>query len=227
MDVPLNEACISNNLRKVQEIVEESPEDVFKEDADGRVPLHWAVSFQYEEIVIYLLSRMKEANIDELADNSGWTPFHIACSVGNFNILSLLYDRVLRPNLDLATNQGVTALHLAVAKKHINVCKFLLDHGASVRSKDKKLQLPIHRAAAVGSLALVDLLCGANSPVNSVDFQGWSPLFHALAEGNADVAVLLVNKFYADDQLTDPNGYKPVDVALNEQVKKHFIENLE
>lgn len=226
MDVPLNDACMSNNLRKVQEIVEESPEDVFKKDADGRVPLHWAVSFQYEEIVIYLLSRMREADIDNLQDEAGWTPFHIACSVGNFNIMSMLFD-TLRANLDLPTYQGVTALHLAVAKKHITICKYLLDHGASVRSKDKKSQLPLHRAAAVGSLALVDLLCGANSPVNSVDFQGWTPLFHALAEGHAEVGVLLVNKFYADDQLQDPYGSKPIDVALNEEVKKYFIDNLE
>lgn len=226
MDVPLNDACMSNNLRKVQEIVEESPEDVFKKDADGRVPLHWAVSFQFEEIVIYLLSRMREADIDNLQDESGWTPFHIACSVGNFNIMSMLFD-TLRANLDLPTCQGVTALHLAVAKKHITICKYLLDHGASVRSKDKKSQLPLHRAAAVGSLALVDLLCGANSPVNSVDFQGWTPLFHALAEGHAEVGVLLVNKFYADDQLQDPYGSKPIDVALNDEVKKYFIDNLE
>lgn len=222
MDQQLIDACMNNDLRKVQEAVENSTQALFQKDADGRIPLHWAVSFNHKEIILYILSYMKEAQFDDYRDESGWTPFHIACAVGDIDVVSELYDRLVRPDLNIQTNQGVTALHLAVSKKHVSVCQFLLDHGASVRIKDKKLQLPIHRAAAVGSPLLVELLCSKNSPVNAVDINGWTPLFHALAEGNGDIAVTLVSKYDADDQVEDPKGLKAIDYALNEQVKKYF-----
>lgn len=226
MDLPLVQACMNNDLRKVQETVEQSPEDMFKRDGDGRIPLHWAVSFQYKEIILYLLSHMRETNLDEYKDASGWTPFHIACAVGNLNIVQELYERIVEPDVNLQTNQGVTALHLAVSKKHVSVCQFLLDHKASVRIKDSKSQLPLHRAAAIGSPVLVELLCKKNSPVNTADVNGWTPLFHAFAEGHGDVAVILVEKFGADDQLEDPKGLKAIDYALNEQVRNYYKNHL-
>lgn len=223
---PLTEACMNNELSKVQQIVENAPEVVLTRDDDQRVALHWAVSFQHEEVVMYLLSHMESVDLDELKDKAGWTPFHIACAVGNMSIIIALYNRRTKPDLDLTTAQGVTALHLAVSKKHIEVCKFLLVNGASVRIRDKKQQLPLHRAAALGSMGLVQLLCEAKSPVNSQDFEGWTPLFHALAEGHGDVAVLLVNKYNADENLENSQGSKAVNVALNDQIKNYFIKNI-
>lgn len=227
MEFALQDACMNNDLKKVQEIFAESPEDILKRDNDGRMGLHWAVSFQHEDIVIFLLSHMREADIDDYTDDAGWTPFHIACAVGNLNIIQQLYNRDMKPDLDLPTLQGVTPLHLAVAKKHLEVCKFLLDNGASVRVKDKKLQLPLHRAASVGSMALVDMLCAKKSPVNARDFQGWTPLFHALAEGHGDIALLLVKQYNSDYESTeDSNGSKALDVVLNDKVKKFFLQNI-
>lgn len=66
---PLHQACMDGNLAKVQELVEElaTPDDIVALDSDNRTPLHWAVSFQREEIVTYLLSFMKEIDLDKLA----------------------------------------------------------------------------------------------------------------------------------------------------------------
>lgn len=226
MSQSLTDACMNNDLRKVQESVEDSAQNLFQRDADGRIPLHWAVSFNHKEIILYILSYMKEAQLDDYPDESGWTPFHIACAVGDIDIVGELYDRMVKPDLNLQTNQGVTALHLAVSKRHINVCEFLLRHGASVRIKDKKLQLPLHRAAASGSPVLVELLCEKKSPVNAVDINGWTPLFHALAEGHGDIAVMLVNKYDANDQSEDSKGLKAIDYSLNDQIKKYFQNHL-
>ncbi|CAR26663.1 hypothetical protein ZYGR_0H04830 [Zygosaccharomyces rouxii] len=225
MDLPLHEACMTNNLRKAQEAVSVSPQEPYKRDADGRVPLHWAVSFQYGEIVSFLLSMMQDMDINELKDESGWTPFHIACAVGNLDIVKQLYALHTKPDLNMPTNQGITALHLAVSKKHARICEFLLNNGASVRVKDKRSQLPLHRAAAIGSMGMVDMLCRAGSPLNRNDGEGWTPLFHALAEGNGDVAVLLV-KHGADPDLETTDGSKAVDFAVNDQVKQYFLRNI-
>ena len=224
---PLHQACMENEFFKVQELLHSKPSLLLQKDQDGRIPLHWSVSFQAHEITSFLLSKMENVNLDDYPDDSGWTPFHIACSVGNLEVVKSLYDRPLKPDLNKITNQGVTCLHLAVGKKWFEVSQFLIDNGASVRIKDKFNQIPLHRAASVGSLKLIELLCGlGKSPVNWQDKQGWTPLFHALAEGHGDAAVLLVEKYGAEYDLVDNKGAKAEDVALNEQVKKFFLNNV-
>ncbi|EGA78705.1 Nas6p [Saccharomyces cerevisiae Vin13] len=182
---------------------------------------------KHMKLPVFLLSKMENVNLDDYPDDSGWTPFHIACSVGNLEVVKSLYDRPLKPDLNKITNQGVTCLHLAVGKKWFEVSQFLIENGASVGIKDKFNQIPLHRAASVGSLKLIELLCGlGKSPVNWQDKQGWTPLFHALAEGHGDAAVLLVEKYGAEYDLVDNKGAKAEDVALNEQVKKFFLNNV-
>lgn len=225
MDLPLHEACMNSNLRKAKEAINVAPQDVYKRDSDGRVPLHWAVSFQNEEIISLLISRMQDIDVNELKDEAGWTPFHIACAVGNLSIIKQLFALDTKPDLNLPTNQGITVLHLAVSKKHPRICEFLLENGASVRVKDKRSQLPLHRAASIGSMGMTDMLCRAGSPLNRNDIEGWTPLFHALAEGNGDVAVLLV-KYGADPDLEAADGSKAIDFAVNDQVKQYFVHNI-
>ena len=51
MEFPLHKACLNNEPRKVQELLESSDpfKAVVQRDDDGRVPLHWAVSmFDFE-----------------------------------------------------------------------------------------------------------------------------------------------------------------------------------
>ncbi|SCV14960.1 related to Probable 26S proteasome regulatory subunit p28 [Nakaseomyces glabratus] len=223
MEFPLHKACLNNEPRKVQELLESSDpfKAVVQRDDDGRVPLHWAVSIQSDTIIKLLLPYMKSVDIDTLTDE--------AAGRHSTYLALLLYNNNpdARPNLDLQTSQGVTALHLAVAKKHLEVCKYLIKLGASVRIKDKKGQIALHRAAAVGSIGVVEFLCStAKSPVNWKDASGWTPLFHAIAEGHADIAVLLVNKFSADYEVEDSDGKKPIDVAPSESVKEYFSKNI-
>lgn len=227
-EYPLHQACMNNQLETVKQLISESENvrrSLREKDNDMRTPLHWAVSMQNEEIVQFLLSHMKSIDLDDLTDESGWTPFHIASSVGNYTIVEQLYNHPIKPDINLQTGQGTTALHLAVAKLHFLVVEFLLENGANLQIKDKKKQIPLHRAAAVGSMKLVELLCSKGSPVNWQDINGWSPLFHALAEGHGDIATLLVAKYNASTELEDSRGKKPIDVALNDQVKDFFIKN--
>lgn len=231
MEYPLHNACMNNDARKVQEILElTDPKVTVKQvDGDGRTPLHWAVSVQNESAIRLLLPYMTKIDLDTLKDDAGWTPFHIACAVGNMEIVEALYNNneEMKPDLDLQTSQGVTGLHLAVSKKHLEVVKYLLKLGASVRIKDKKSQIPLHRAASVGSVGIVEYLCKTGkSPVNWKDISGWTPVFHALAEGHADIAVLLVNTYDAEYDLEDNDGKKPIDYVPSDSVKDYFMKNI-
>lgn len=54
----------------------------------------------------------------------------------------------------------------------------LVANGASARVKDKRSQLPLHRAAAVGSVPLINLLLENKSPLNATDYAAQTALHH-------------------------------------------------
>ncbi|SCU99380.1 LADA_0H19394g1_1 [Lachancea dasiensis] len=223
---PLHELCREGQASEVRALVDEQPDLVLKKDLDSRYPLHWAISYQHVDIIEFLLSRMQNVDLDDLVDDSGWSPVHIACSVGNIDVVTKLLNHSTKPDVNLTTTQGISALHLACSKQHLSIARLLTQEGASVRLKDARNQVPLHRAASIGSLPLVDLLCQNKSPVNIKDVQGWTPLFHALSEGHGDVAVALVQKYNADFvDLRDVDGKSPLDVAADEKVKDYFLHN--
>lgn len=83
---------------------------------------------------------------------------------------------------------GQTALHFTASKNNLDIARRLLDNKppASTRVKDKRGQYPIHRAAAVGSVPMVELLLKNKSPLNATDMAGQTPLHHAIAEGHGE-----------------------------------------
>lgn len=228
----LQEAARDHKVLTVRNLVKTDPKSVFEKDLDGRVALHWAASSDDKEIVSILLnpshiSNSKiEVDVDELLDDAGWTPFHIASAIGDIDVLELFVDHEPSPDLNLPTGQGQTVLHLAVSKGHAEAVNYLLDHGASARVSDKKKQYPIHRAAAMGSIKMVDILAKkGRSPLNSKDSSGLTPLHLALAEGHGDVGIELV-KLGADPEITDSQGATAVDSAVDRKVAEYFTHHL-
>lgn len=221
----LSQACQEGNIDAVNAALQDP--DINKalesKDGDGRTPLHWAVSGDHREIVAILL----QAGAKSCSDESGWTPFHIACAVGDLDIVKRLWESHELPDPDVATNNGTTPLHLAVSKRHTGVVQFLLEEcGASTNVRDSRGQLPLHRAAAGNLGSLVALLCEHGSPVDKQDSAGWTPLFHALAEGHTELAIVLVKTYGADYTIENNQGECATDVALNDEVKRYFLRNV-
>ena len=71
-----------------------------------------------------------------------------------------------------------TALHFTASKNNLETARKLLSHGATARVKDKRGQLPLHRAAAVGSVPMVKLMLENKSPMNATDIYGLTALHH-------------------------------------------------
>lgn len=92
---------------------------------------------------------------------------------------------------------------------------------ASSRLPDKQQQLPIHRAAAVGSTPMVKLLLDNLSPLNSQDRSGLTPLHHAVAEGHGDVAVELLRRGAESGRL-DKEGNLALKLAPDQKVSGFF-----
>ena len=92
--------------------------------------------------------------------------------------------------------------------------------------KDKRGQLPLHRAAAVGNVPIVKLLLENKSPMNATDVDGSTALHHAIAEGHCDAALVLL-KAGADTDKKDNQGALAIDLAPDAKVRNYVIRAAE
>lgn len=119
------------------------------------------------------------------------------------------------------------ALHFAASKANMTTVKILLDHGCSARIRDKRGQLPLHRAAAVGSTPIVKKLLGdGKSPIDAADIDGLTALHHAISEGHGDTAIVLMEAG-ADLEKRDADGNVAIDLAPDTKVNtlRLFVES--
>jgi 26S proteasome non-ATPase regulatory subunit 10 len=158
-----------------------------------------AVSLKDGEELVDLFLR-KEADVN--AKSTFFTP----------PLILLCYSQ----SLDFS---GQTALHFTASKNNLDVARRLFDAKppASARVKDKRGQYAIHRAAAVGSAPMVELLLKNKSPLNATDVAGQTPLHHAVAEGHGDTAVALL-KAGAETDKKDVDGFLALELAPDAQV---------
>ena len=205
-------------------------------DSDERYPIHWAVSYNHPAIVDLLIQqRGFDPNV---RDGMGWTPLMCACSVmdGEGSVEKLVgrgADVTAKSECILVEfteevegkltfmgidDAGQTALHFCASKSHLHSARYLLQHGATSRVKDSRMQqLPLHRAASVGSVPMIRLLLEDKSPVNATDREGWTALHHAIAEGHGDAAFELL-KAGADAGKKTNDGELAIQLAPDRKV---------
>ncbi|KFA61316.1 hypothetical protein S40285_05975 [Stachybotrys chlorohalonatus IBT 40285] len=196
-----------------------------KKDDDGRYAIHWAASSNNLDIVL-LLSNQRNFDAD-VQDGSGWTPLMISASVPDSEaVLKLLLQK--DADVNAKNSAGQTALHFVASKKNLDVARLLINATppASTRVRDRRGQYPIHRAAAVGSVPMVQLLLKNRSPLNATDNEGYTPLHHAIAEGHGDTAVVLL-KEGADHTLKNSEDILPLDLAPDKEVRRYIIQGAE
>ena len=110
------------------------------------------------------------------------------------------------------------ALHFASSKANISTVRILIANNCSSRVKDIRGQLPLHRAAAVGSVPIIKyLLQEGKSPINATDNDGLTALHHAISEGNGDAAILLL-KSGAEAEKRDSYGRLAIDLVPDDKV---------
>ncbi|KEZ41826.1 hypothetical protein SAPIO_CDS6823 [Scedosporium apiospermum] len=198
-----------------------APRQASAKDADGRLPIHWAVSANSTEIV-RLLAELRDFDPD-VEDDSGWSPLMIAVNVKDSEeVLSILLAK--EADVNQQNHNGQTALHLVASKGNLDVARILFRQQppASARVRDKRGQYAIHRAAAAGSTPMIALLLSHRSPIDATDSSGYTALHHAIAEGHGDAAVALL-KAGADASKRDNDGMLAIDLAPDKEVRR-FIQ---
>ncbi|KAK7969763.1 hypothetical protein PG988_008836 [Apiospora saccharicola] len=210
----LHAAAREGKLRVVEALLNADPKQARKKDDDGRLPIHWAASSNQLEIVL-LLSQQKDFDPD-VEDNIGWTPLMIAASVkDNEKLVELLLSR------GADVNQTTSKSNLELARRLVES-----KPPASARVRDKRGQYALHRAAAVGSVPMVNLLIKNKSPLNATDSSRYTALHHAVAEGHGATAVALL-KAGADTDKRDSDGLLALNLAPDKEVRKYIEREAE
>ncbi|KAI2463657.1 ankyrin [Annulohypoxylon bovei var. microspora] len=212
----IHAAAREGQVTVVESLLNADPKLSRLKDDDGRLPIHWAASANSHPIVL-MLTQQKEFDPD-VEDDSGWSPLMIAASVKDGDAI-----------VELLLSRGAdTTLHFVASKNNLEVARKLLDNKppASTRVRDKRGQYPLHRAAAAGSVAMVNLLVQNRSPLNATDTAGYTALHHAVAEGHGATAVALL-KAGAEIDKRDLDGYLALDLAPDKEVRKYIEREAE
>ncbi|MCJ1314346.1 Ankyrin-2 [Agyrium rufum] len=219
----IHEAAREGRLGAVESFLNANTRLALQHDDDGRLPLHWACSYNHLSIVELFAAR-KDFNPDA-QDGSGWTALMIASSLPEgSDIVNLVLSK--GGDVEIKNHNGQTALHFCASKNNIDIARLLIARKASARIKDRRSQLPLHRAAANGSVPMVKLLLEANSPLNATDVAGYTALHHAISEGHGDAALYLL-KAGAETDKKDIDGFLALDLAPDAKVRKFIVQSAE
>lgn len=177
------------------------------------------------------------ANIEE-ASPKGCTPLLYAARGGYSQIVRYLLEKGASPlKQDTA---GSTVLHHAIEKGHLEVLEVLIEYGVDVYSAieiaDNAGRTPIFEAIDNNvSINMIRLLInkrnkdGFGAQVNIVNYNGHTPLFSAVREGNEEIIRVLVDEAGAKVDLTNSETNKEEqeqqeEVVYDSEEEKNFME---
>ena len=193
-ETPLHIAIISGgDTEVVRALISKADLRIKKED--GQNALHLAIRYHKIDCIDLILSHKHAAEMIAAACNRGYTPLHLAVSLGHLDTVERLLKEQIQ-DLFKTTNQGRTLLHLAAATSNGAILPFLLSlQGAVslVNKCDQNLCTPLHDAAMNGHLKQVILLMDKGAVFSSAH-NGYSPLHYACQNGHLSVVGKLIER---------------------------------
>ena len=114
-----------------------------------------------------------------------------------------------------------TPLHCASVLGHVEICRYLLDHGAEVNSRNSDGQTLLHLSCEDGHVEVTRLLLRHGADVTAVDKHLHTPLHvAALASHSKCVAVLLRYRPDIQMKMKGNTGFTALDCACQNGDKK-------
>ncbi|XP_077361814.1 rabankyrin-5 [Festucalex cinctus] len=209
--MPLHLAS-SWGLEEVVQCLLEFGASVNTQDAEGRTPIHAAISNQHN-IIIQLLISHPDIRLN-IRDRQGMTPFACAMTHKNNKAAEAILKR--EPGAaEQVDNKGRNFLHVAVQNSDIESVLFLISVHANVNSRvqDAAKLTPLHLAVQAGSEIIVRNLLLAGAKVNELTKHRQTALHLAAQQDLATIcSVLLENGI--DFAAEDENGNNALHLAV-------------
>ncbi len=167
----IHKSAIKGDTRKVEKILDKTPEEANAKDEAGNCPLHIAAEYGHDEIVKVLLA--KGADVNAIGKN-GNTPLNVAAKMGKLEIAQIL----LSNGADIAAEdtKGLSPLQAALILERWDVALLLLQKGADAKKPDLNGWTPLHFAAKYGRVKLAEELIGKGVDINAKNNEGRTPL---------------------------------------------------
>lgn len=151
------------------------------------------------------------ANADVNAtDKDGDTALHLACSVGNLEIVQIVASR---SNINTLNNAGRTPLSHAAYESRPDIVRFLIDHGADVSAINGQRQwTPLHYCSQFlteRTLETIKILVENGADINSRTDNNATALHIAAQKGDVHVIGYLIDHGALVDARTD-GGRNPL-----------------
>ncbi|KAG7379020.1 hypothetical protein PHYPSEUDO_009152 [Phytophthora pseudosyringae] len=132
-------------------------------------PLFDAARADEAEMLKVLLAHGADASG---TDPVGSTLLHIAAKYGARNVLQVLKTSSVRGDVNAADSLGNTALHYAADGAQLEVARALLEMGADVNLRNRRLTAPLHMAVSKARVGMAKLLLEeGQADVNAADYQ--------------------------------------------------------
>ena len=169
-----------------------------------------AIEFKHHSIVRLLISY--GALINARTKDKQCTPLMMAIIDGCENIASYLLQKGAEVNIQ--ETEGATALFIASHYGHTSSVEKLLENNADVTLGHKGLT-PLHTAAIIGHLKIVELLINHGSPINLRESLGCTSLMLACFNKQEEVVDYLLQNG-AEVNIQDDKGATALSIAAQE-----------
>lgn len=206
------------------------PEALLQKDHRRRTLLHYAARHGLLPICQRILTALGESTgaaarvgATLSVDHEQLTPLHLALAEDNTSTVLFLVDTIFSHSASSETEALVKAtigdaLLVALRKENDEVVRHLLRGYPDLAYRSKHSETALHVAAQLGRADYVDLIVQAMSGKRAgQDVQdiarGWTPLFFACADGNYDIAEILM-KAGSNQDITDHLGWTAKEHAV-------------
>jgi ankyrin repeat protein len=194
----LQHACRTGNNIEVERALKY--EDIDSNDGveyHGVTPLHVALIHEKYDVAVLLLQ--KGASVTATANN-GWTPLHIASSMGCIEIVECLL-KVYKADYNARDSRGWTPLFVAIFRGHLAVVQLFLGKVTYSQDffkdmKDYYGQTLLMIACQGGHEDIVELLLALGvCDFHARDLDGWTAFNHAEKKENSENICQLLKKY--------------------------------
>ncbi|KAL9696031.1 hypothetical protein quinque_015316 [Culex quinquefasciatus] len=209
-EAPLHSAIANRHTEIVLLLLKKGANVTVAATERGWTPLHFAVQQNLLSIAEILLER--GAPVHGVSRDREETALHLAVAAENLAMVQLLLGK--GADADALDRCGKTGLNYAVRSKSVEIVTTLLKYGATLYEYDLGWT-PLHEAASVGSLELVELFLAQGVDVNRRARHGLTPLMLASFARQTNMVKLLLDRGANVNLGTYGDGYMPLHCAAH------------